>query len=116
MIVTLATNPNSFKKNKNHYESFFITSVCFLAEFLHYHDKKNPMQIGQRLFFWGKKNAKSHHILRKKNSHWPLSTHKEIYPHFYKTKILLKSFYILTTCCEQCVENMAIFLEMSFDF
>jgi hypothetical protein len=75
-------------------------------------------------FFLGeKKNAKVIIFWGKKKSHWPSSsTRRWFTPIFimwtsYKNKKLIKkSFYILTTCWEQCVENMAIFLEMSFDF
>jgi hypothetical protein len=65
MIVTLATNQNSFKKYKNHYKSFFVTSVCLLAEFLHYHDQKKPSANWTKAFFLGKKMQKSSYFEEK---------------------------------------------------
>jgi hypothetical protein len=40
--------------------------IVTLAEFLYYHDKRNPMQIGQRLFLGEKKMQKSSYFEEKR--------------------------------------------------
>jgi hypothetical protein len=68
-IVTLPTNQNSLKKTKTTTSPSSSPVFVFWLNFCTIVTKKNPVQIGQRVFFWGKRMQKSSYFEEKNRTH-----------------------------------------------